>query len=106
MLQDHWFTHTHLTGLHQTIHHACHLAATHFFYVALSRVKKLCRLHNVHFNAKAIKKSTLVDDEMIRFCENLLQIVAITNEILPFSTHITLAVLNVRSIVGKLATRR
>ena len=35
-------------------------------YVALSGVKTLCGLHIVNFNAKTIKKSTLVNDEMTR----------------------------------------
>ena len=42
-------------------------------YVALSRVKSLSGLHIVNFNAKAIRKSDLVDDEMTRLRDKLLQ---------------------------------
>lgn len=65
--------------------------------MAFSKVKKLCGLHIVN---KPIKKSTIVDDEMARFRENLLQTIP-PMRCFPFSNHITLAVLNVGSIVGK-----
>ena len=44
-------------------------------YVALSRVKTFSGLHILNFNPKAIKKSTLVDEDMARLREFLLQTV-------------------------------
>ena len=70
-------------------------------YVALSRVKALTGLHIVNFNAQAIKKSTHVDGEMARLREKLLQTVPELQR-LPCSTHVTVALLNVRSVVAKL----
>ena len=53
------------------------MKGTHFnagqIYVAVSRVKSLSGLHIVNFNAKAIRKSDLVDDEMTRLRDRLLQ---------------------------------
>ena len=69
-------------------------------YVALSRVKSLSGLHIVNFNAKAIRKSDLVDDEMTRLCDRLLQTIPL--QCLPCTNHVTIALLNVRSIVTKL----
>ena len=71
-------------------------------YVALSRVKALTGLHIVNFNAQAIKKSTHADGEMARLREKLLQTVPDLQR-LPSSTHVTVALLNVRSVVAKLA---
>ena len=70
-------------------------------YVALSRVKSLSSLHIVNFNAKAIRKSDLVDDEMTRLRDRLLQTIP-PLQCLPCASHVTIALLNVRSIVAKL----
>ena len=70
-------------------------------YVALSRVKSLTGLHIVNFNAKAIRKSDLVDDEMTRLRDRLLQTIP-PLQCLPCASHVTIALLNVRSIVAKL----
>ena len=68
-------------------------------YVALSRVKKLEGLHIINFNAKAIKANQDVKDEMKRLNKNLLSP-------LPIFTcpdnFISIALLNVRSLVAKL----
>ena len=54
-------------------------------YVAFSRVKTLQGLHILNFNPKAIKASTDVQNEMIRL------------------NNITICLLNVRSLIAKLA---
>ena len=71
-------------------------------YVALSRVKCLTGLHIVNFDSSAIRKSSLVDDEMCRLRSKLVQPVQ-PLQCFPCTTHITIALLNVRSIVAKLA---
>ena len=58
-------------------------------------------LHIVNFNAKAIKKSTLVDDEMLRLRGKLLQTVP-PMQCMPCESHVTVVLLNVRSVVAKL----
>ena len=68
-------------------------------YVALSRVKTFSGLY---INPKSIKKSTLVDEEMARLREFLLQTVP-QMQCSPCTSHVTLALLNVRLIVPKLA---
>ena len=70
-------------------------------YVALSRVKSLSGLYIVNFNAKAIRKSDLVDDEMTRLRDRLLQTIP-PIQCLPCTSHVTIALLNVRSLVAKL----
>ena len=68
-------------------------------YVALSRVKKLEGLHIMNFNAKAIKASQDVENEMERLKKNLL------NPLPTYTTPkdcITIALLSVRSLIPKL----
>ena len=63
-------------------------------------MKALTGLHIVNFNAQAIKKSSMVD-EMCRLRGKNLQTMP-NLQCLPSSSHVTLALLNVRSIVAKL----
>ena len=72
-------------------------------YVAFSRVKTLTGLHILNFNAKAIKKSTDVENEMVRLTSNLLQPMP---EMSSDPYHVTIALLNVRSLVAKLPDMR
>ena len=68
-------------------------------YVALSRVKTLAGLHILHFNAKAIKKSTDVENEMLRLNSKTLPPLP---DVPLQSSHVNIALLNVRSIYAKL----
>ena len=68
-------------------------------YVAFSCVKTLAGLHILNFNNKAIKKSIDVENEMLRLNSNLLQPLP---EVPSDPYHLTIALLNVRSIVAKL----
>ena len=68
-------------------------------YVAFSRVKTLAGLHILNFTSKAIKKSIDVDNEMCRLNSNTLQPLP---EVPYEPSHVTFALLNVRSIVAKL----
>ena len=68
-------------------------------YVAFSRVKTLEGLHVLNFNAKAIKKSNDVETEIVRLNTNLLhQLPDVSCD----TSHVTIALLNVRSILAKL----
>ena len=68
-------------------------------YVAFSRVKTLQGLHILNFSASAIKKSDDVHNEMIRLNTKLLQTMP---KLQCHDNHITIALLNIRSIVPKL----
>ena len=68
-------------------------------YVAFSRVKTLQGLHILNFNASAIKKSSDVQDEMVRLNTKSLQTIP---ELQCHDNHVTIALLNVRSVVPKL----
>ena len=71
-------------------------------YVAFSRVKKLEGLHIINFKASGIKKSEKVHEEMVRLNNNLLD-ASTTLKCCDLPNHTTtIALLNVRSIVGKL----
>ena len=69
-------------------------------YVAFSRVKTLTGLHIVNFNSKSIKKSNDVENEMARLYTNPLE--PVHDISCDLSSHFTIALLNVRSIVAKL----
>ena len=68
-------------------------------YVAFSRVKTLQGLHILNFSASAIKKSNDVHSEMIRLNTKLLPTV---HKLQCHHNHVTIALLNIRSIVAKL----
>ena len=70
-------------------------------YVAFSRVKTLAGLHILNFNAKAIKKSIDVENEMVRLNTNLLE--PVPQVLCDSNPHLTIAFLNVRSLVSKLS---
>ena len=68
-------------------------------YVAFSHVKTLAGLHILNFTNKAIKKSIDVENEMLRLNSNLLHPLP---DLLNDPYHLTIALLNVRSIMAKL----
>ncbi len=68
-------------------------------YVAFSRVKTLQGLHILNFSASAIKKSNDVHNEMVRLSAKLLQSIP---KLQCHDNHITIALLNIRSIAAKL----
>ena len=69
-------------------------------YVAFSRVKTLQGLHILNFDRRVIKKSIDVENEMVRLSGNLLQPVPQVSH--NSSSHLTIALLNVQSILAKL----
>ena len=72
-------------------------------YVAFSRVKQLHDLYILNFNAKAIKSSSDVQNEMARLKNRLLRTIP-QLQFLPFiDIYVTICLLNVRSLVAKLA---
>ena len=68
-------------------------------YVAFSRVKMLQGLHILNFNVSAIKKSNEVQNEMVRLQTKLLPTAP---KVQYHDNHVTIALLNVRSIIAKL----
>ena len=69
-------------------------------YVAFSCVKTLAGLRILNFNSKAVKKSIDVENEMFRQNSNLLQ--PVSQVTCDPSSHVTIALLNVRSVLAKL----
>ena len=69
-------------------------------YVAFSRVKTLTGLHIFNFNSQAIKKSIDVENEMVRLNNNVLP--PMPQVFCDSASHLTIALLNVRSLVSKL----
>ena len=72
-------------------------------YVAFSRVKTLQGLHILNFNSKAIKTSSDVTNEMARLNGTLLSDVPQLQCLSLPNNHVTIALLNVRSVIAKLA---
>ena len=71
-------------------------------YVAFSRVKTLQGLHILNFNTSAIKKSDAVEEEMARLNDKLLPPLPQLQCRLLSDSHITISLLNVRSINAKM----
>ena len=71
-------------------------------YVAFSRVKTMQGLHIVNFTASAIKSSSKVQEEMDRLNTKLLPPLAQLQCFSLTDSHITIALLNVRSLNAKL----
>ena len=72
-------------------------------YVAFSRVRILQGLHILNFNAKAIKSSSDVQNEMARLNEKLLPPIPQLQCLSLPDNYVTICLLNVRSLVAKLA---
>ena len=72
-------------------------------YVAFSRVKTLQGLHILNFNSKAIKASSDVQNEMTRLNNKLLPPSPPLQFLSLPETYITVCLLNVRSLIAKLA---
>jgi hypothetical protein len=72
-------------------------------YVAISRVKSLNDLYIVNFNASAIKHSEKVEEEMSRLQSKLLPPLPLLQcQLLQSSQHLTISLLNIRSIRNKI----
>ena len=71
-------------------------------YVAFSRVKTLQGLHILNFNTSAIKKSDAVEEEMARLNDKLLPPLPQLQCRSLSDSHITISLLNVRSINAKM----
>ena len=71
-------------------------------YVAFSRVKRLSGLYILNFDPKAIKASDAVKAEMQRLSQNILIPIPVYYSLQSLSHHITITLLNVRSISPKL----
>ena len=69
-------------------------------YVAFSHVKTLTGLHILNFNSQAIKKSIDVENETVRLNNNVLP--PVPQVFCDSASHLTIALLNVRSLVSKL----
>ena len=72
-------------------------------YVAFSRVKTLPGLHILNFNSKAMKASSDVQSEMSRLNNKLLPCLPQMQCLSLPSNYMTISLLNVRSLVAKLA---
>ena len=70
--------------------------------VAFSRVKTLQGLHILNFNASAIKKSDAVQEEKARLNDKLLPPLPQLQCFSLSDSHITISLLNVRSINAKM----
>lgn len=68
-------------------------------YAAFSTVKSLQGLHILNFDPKAIKKSEPVENAMARLNTKLLPPMPQLQSLSLSSTHVTVSLLNVRSIV-------
>ena len=69
-------------------------------YVAFSCVKTLTGLHILNFNSQAIKNSIDVENEMVRLNNNVLP--PMPQVLCDSASHLTIALLKVRSLVSKL----
>ena len=72
-------------------------------YVAFSRVKTLHGIHILNFNAKAVKSSSDVQDEMARLNNKLLPRIPQLKCLSLPDNYVKICLLNVRSLIAKLA---